>query len=61
MTIRPHDLVRLRHTPDRLGVVMVVADGLALVDFDDAKLDVCAWLPVDILELVPGQFEKLAA
>lgn len=59
--IRPHDLVRLRHTPAWSGVVVVLAGEVALVDFDNTELDILWALPLDLLELVPGQVERLAA
>jgi hypothetical protein len=59
--IRPHDLVRLRHPPVWSGRVVVLAADLALVDCSDANLGVfLLWLPLEFLELVPGQV-RLAA
>jgi hypothetical protein len=72
VNIRPHDLVRLRRTPEWIALVMVTDDAveLALVEhWVSGRLSstgfpgVCcmAWLPIALLELVPGQFERLAA
>jgi hypothetical protein len=59
--IRPQDLVRLRHTPEFSGEVVVLVDELALVDFGNAGLDVLSWVPLEFVELAPGQSERLAA
>lgn len=55
--ICPLDLVRLRHTPGWEGVVLVLADGQALLD----SCGVLSWVPLEFLELVPEQMEEMAA
>lgn len=57
--IRPLDLVRLRHTPAWWGRVVFIETDHAFVEL--ATLAGYCWAPVEFLELVPGQFERLAA
>lgn len=62
--IRPQDLVRLRQTPAWSGVVLCIEADQAFVElgmqvFRSAK--VLCWAPLEFLELVPGQIERLAA
>lgn len=59
--LRPFDLVRLRHTPAWTAVVLAAEDELALVEHWVPGGWCGAWLPLDLLELVPGQVERLAA
>ena len=59
--IRPLDVVRLRHTPAWVGVVIAVAINQALVDNGKFEIGDRPWVPLELLELVPGQFETLAA
>jgi hypothetical protein len=59
--IRPWDLVRLRDTPAWVGRVRIIERGLALVDIGNAKVGRLCWVPLEILELVPGQIEELGA
>jgi hypothetical protein len=61
--IRPLDLVRLRHTPSWIALVMVTDDEVdqALVEHRVSGSCCMAWVPLDLLELVPGQSERLAA
>lgn len=59
--IRPLDLVRLRHTPEWTALVRVTEDELALITHQVPGGYCSAWLPLDLLELVPGQIETLAA
>lgn len=61
--IRPHDLVRLRQRPECPGVVLCTEADLAFVELSmqAGGAKVLCWVPLDLLELVPGQFERLAA
>jgi hypothetical protein len=59
--IRPQDLVRLRHTPAWTAVVVTTDDDLGLVLSLPDSSCVVAWVPVDLVELVPGQTETMAA
>lgn len=54
----------MRHTPAWSGVVVCIEADQAFVElgtqaFHSAK--VLCWAPLEFLELVPGQFERLAA
>lgn len=61
--IRPQDLVRLRHTPAWTALVMVTDDAVELALIEHWVSGSCyrAWVPLALLELVPGQMERLAA
>jgi hypothetical protein len=59
--IRPGDLVRLRETPDWVGRVRIVEEEAALVERGNTKVGIVCWVPLEFLELVPGQIEKLRA
>lgn len=64
MSIRPFDLVRLRETPAWSGQVLCIEAEQAFVHLgtqDVSWVKVFFWAPVDLLELVPGQWERLVA
>lgn len=62
--VRPADLVRLKYMPWWTGLVMAVDDVVldhALVAHGVPRGSVMIWIPLDLLELVPGPTEVMVA
>ena len=62
--IRPQDLVRFKPAPEWSGMVLCIEADQALVQLAEQAVpwvSILCWFQVELLELLPEQFERLAA